>query len=309
MYYAVCGRAPFRGATQAERGHSICHDTVEYPAHIPAVWQDLLNRVLEKNPMRRATLAQLKKHPVFVGGSLAEYQDSEMSPNGSSMGSSWDAPSSDGSTQPSTPRDGAVASPLIVSEAQVNDSIKPVTSGGDFGSHHAGRRVTFYGQMFRKTGSAFAADTAPRAFAMPHASGISRESPEPLGLRHGMSNTFSGPDRAGAAARTAFHQQQPAVPPPGMLPPVRRTSLTSMASIAVPMPIPTLPSLSASPHRVTGMAMAMPPVAAASAAAGSATSRPSYQQPSAGTDSALPPLRPSSGGVTRRPHLASLAVR
>ncbi|ORX95383.1 kinase-like protein [Basidiobolus meristosporus CBS 931.73] len=68
LYCLVFGRCPFMAETEYELFHLIPQKPLEFPAHviIPDSLKELLSRLLEKQPLQRITLEEVKRHPWVI---------------------------------------------------------------------------------------------------------------------------------------------------------------------------------------------------------------------------------------------------
>ena len=62
LYAMLSGRLPFGGKNDAETARSVCRCRYQIPVHIPDMASDLIQRILRKNPKKRATLNQIRNH-------------------------------------------------------------------------------------------------------------------------------------------------------------------------------------------------------------------------------------------------------
>ncbi|KAN0063859.1 hypothetical protein ACQY0O_003464 [Thecaphora frezii] len=63
LYCMAVGRLPFDKDNFFEMYESIKNDEPEYPSHLSDGLRDLLQRMLEKDPEKRISIAQMRKHP------------------------------------------------------------------------------------------------------------------------------------------------------------------------------------------------------------------------------------------------------
>eukprot|EP00002_Diphylleia_rotans_P009511 TRINITY_DN1983_c0_g1_i1.p1 TRINITY_DN1983_c0_g1~~TRINITY_DN1983_c0_g1_i1.p1 ORF type:complete len:375 (-),score=96.98 TRINITY_DN1983_c0_g1_i1:184-1308(-) len=63
LFCFAFAKTPFTGATQIALMESIVKDPLNFPSDAPETFKDLLNRMMDKNPDTRITLAEMKSHP------------------------------------------------------------------------------------------------------------------------------------------------------------------------------------------------------------------------------------------------------
>jgi protein-serine/threonine kinase len=68
LYVLVCGKVPFDDQSMPALHSKIKRGHVEYPAWISSDCRDLLSRMLVVDPLQRASLAEVKRHPWMIKG-------------------------------------------------------------------------------------------------------------------------------------------------------------------------------------------------------------------------------------------------
>ena len=63
IYFLLVGSLPFRGVDRLETARFICESPVIFPPKFPIPAKDLITKMLEKDPTKRATLSVVAKHP------------------------------------------------------------------------------------------------------------------------------------------------------------------------------------------------------------------------------------------------------
>lgn len=63
MYECLVGNAPFESSTNDDTFHRIAKDTVVFPSRVAPDAQDLLRRILVKEPAKRLRIAEILRHP------------------------------------------------------------------------------------------------------------------------------------------------------------------------------------------------------------------------------------------------------
>ena len=74
IFLMVHGYFPFNGATYNELKYNVIHHPPLYPDNINDTQHDFFDKILHKDPMKRATLRQLKGHSFLV---YAKYKENE----------------------------------------------------------------------------------------------------------------------------------------------------------------------------------------------------------------------------------------
>jgi serine/threonine-protein kinase 11 len=67
LFESVFGRLPFRGANLFEIAWAVFNRPLEVPETASPELRDLLGRMLERNPAKRISLAEVQAHPFFIG--------------------------------------------------------------------------------------------------------------------------------------------------------------------------------------------------------------------------------------------------
>ncbi len=62
LYMMAFGHAPFHGDSYMETYQNIIHKELTFPEDTPEELQDLLKKLLDKNPKTRITIEQIKQH-------------------------------------------------------------------------------------------------------------------------------------------------------------------------------------------------------------------------------------------------------
>jgi len=79
FYVLLCGSLPFRGVDRASTAQIICKQKLKIPAHVPQPAKDLLMRMLEKDPSKRATMVWVSNHPwIDVGNWKTELSEKDL---------------------------------------------------------------------------------------------------------------------------------------------------------------------------------------------------------------------------------------
>jgi serine/threonine protein kinase len=63
LYFFIFGRPPFQADIEVQLYDNIKNNEVQFPHKIDADLQDLIERLLEKDPEKRITIPEIKKHP------------------------------------------------------------------------------------------------------------------------------------------------------------------------------------------------------------------------------------------------------
>lgn len=63
LYYLIFGMCPFLGKSVPQIYERIQRQSLKFPKEISSELQDLLERLLEKDPSSRITIHEIKKHP------------------------------------------------------------------------------------------------------------------------------------------------------------------------------------------------------------------------------------------------------
>jgi len=62
LYFFVFGRPPFQGETEGQMYDNIKNNPVRFPKKIDSDLKDLIEKLLQKDPKKRITIEQIKKH-------------------------------------------------------------------------------------------------------------------------------------------------------------------------------------------------------------------------------------------------------
>ncbi|KAJ2402512.1 hypothetical protein GGI23_000661 [Coemansia sp. RSA 2559] len=77
LYGFIFGTLPFKGSTVVEIMDSISSDAISFPGPHDGQLQDLLLRMLERNPDARITIAEIREHPWVTQGGTFELPSKE----------------------------------------------------------------------------------------------------------------------------------------------------------------------------------------------------------------------------------------
>ena len=66
FFTAVCGKTPFTCESQEKLAEAVINEELKLPSHLPPSWKDLFQKMMDKDPQRRAKIPSLKLHPVFT---------------------------------------------------------------------------------------------------------------------------------------------------------------------------------------------------------------------------------------------------
>jgi len=66
LYFFVFGKFPFLGDTEMQMYDNIRSQKLQFPNKVDKDLQDLLQKLLKKNPDRRISIKDIKKHPWFA---------------------------------------------------------------------------------------------------------------------------------------------------------------------------------------------------------------------------------------------------
>lgn len=66
FFTAVCGKTPFTCESSEKLAEAVISEPLKLPSHLPAAWRDLFQKMMDKDPQRRAKIPSLKLHPVFT---------------------------------------------------------------------------------------------------------------------------------------------------------------------------------------------------------------------------------------------------
>jgi serine/threonine protein kinase len=67
LYTMVCGAVPYRGSSLQELLDAEINKEIEYPSHISPCVKDLIQKLLQFEPVKRITFPEIFKHPWFTG--------------------------------------------------------------------------------------------------------------------------------------------------------------------------------------------------------------------------------------------------
>lgn len=63
LYYLIFGKCPFHGKSVPQIYERIQRQMLKFPREVTPELKDLIQRMLEKNPSKRITIPEIKKHP------------------------------------------------------------------------------------------------------------------------------------------------------------------------------------------------------------------------------------------------------
>lgn len=69
LFYMCTGELPFKGPTFIDLYHAIRHASLAFPDNMDPDLQSLLDRMLDKDPATRITLAEIRAHPWLASAS------------------------------------------------------------------------------------------------------------------------------------------------------------------------------------------------------------------------------------------------
>ena len=68
IFILVCGYCPFDDKDKEALIRKIKGGNVNYPSHVPFIVKDLLQKILNKNPSKRISIAKIKEHQLYLLG-------------------------------------------------------------------------------------------------------------------------------------------------------------------------------------------------------------------------------------------------
>jgi serine/threonine protein kinase len=80
FYVLLCGHLPFRGENRVSTAKLICEQKLKIPSHVPSAAKELITKMLEKDPTRRASLVWVSNHPwIDAGNWKADLSEQDLS--------------------------------------------------------------------------------------------------------------------------------------------------------------------------------------------------------------------------------------